>query len=104
MSGCAAKVFSDLYGKRIEPPRPCRRRAALGAIHCTYHLRSLGTVSSGEGGWCVWCLEPARRYIHGKGGASIDLCAKCSDDLVREIRRHVPLLRRPRRGKKGAGA
>lgn len=49
MSGCAAKIFSDLYGRRIDPPRPCHRDAAEGERHCRGHLRTLGTVASAEG-------------------------------------------------------
>ena len=94
MTDCAEKVFVDVNGHRIVPPRTCRHKAKPGEKFCGLHRASRGSVASSDGGFCVWCAEPARRYTSGAGNAAIDLCAKCSDSLAREIRRYVPADRR----------
>lgn len=61
---CHALVRFDINGSTVEHRR-CRRRAQAGG-YCNLpsHRDSAAVprVDSSDGGWCIWCGQPAKRY------------------------------------------
>jgi hypothetical protein len=88
---CAAWVRNGAWGPIA--PRPCARLAPLGERFCRthQHQRLRPFVSVTDGGWCVWCGEPARRYNCSKDErTSLSLCLLCARALVHAIREVRP--------------
>jgi hypothetical protein len=65
-------------------PRQCRHPAKKNGF-CALHAPDPNRpyVVAADGGWCVWCGEPARRYQRAVSGLSlaICLCARCGEAL-----------------------
>jgi hypothetical protein len=96
---CIALVRIDPNGKAIEPRR-CRVKAKQG-LFCGVHAGSFARiplVTSADGGWCIWCSQPARRYECSRAdrAVSLALCMPCGTGLYRELAHHLKKRRKKR--------
>jgi len=70
-------TYDGLTGKRI-PPRQCRLNAQAGSLYCWKHapLATRPVITVADGGWCIFCGQPAARYASDRPGeaVTIDLC------------------------------
>lgn len=86
---CQYLVAYDTNGRLYERPRPCKRAAAPSAIFCGRHAQIASkrpAVNVREGGFCVWCAEPARSFVDPVSGVTIALCRPHGLSLARAIR------------------
>lgn len=42
---CTEKVYVDVNGKPILPPRSCKHRAKVGGMFCGLHLKKRGSIT-----------------------------------------------------------
>jgi len=84
---CEAIVRWGSNGK-LARPRPCARNARGASPYCHVHARLAGKpkVESFDGGWCVWCVGPGRRYQTSGDGTPITLCNAHAVALANEIK------------------
>lgn len=70
---CVAMTRYDLDG--LCRPRRCRHRATKGNL-CGLHAKAAEKlrVESVDGGWCVWCGAPGRRYTRLVRGVPLAMC------------------------------
>jgi hypothetical protein len=95
---CRALIRFNMNGASAENQR-CRRKAqADGYCNLPAHRDSAKTprVESADGGWCIWCGEPGRRYTcpRAKLGVDLTLCVKCGQGLLRELRHQLTIIKR----------
>lgn len=71
----------------LEQPRRCLVNAKPGHRFCGIHrkLSQRAIVSSVDGGWCVWCARPGRRYESTNDQLPIALCDTCARALAERI-------------------
>lgn len=84
---CAELVAWDVTGKRVVPPRPCKRAAREGSRFCGRHQRTAAKyapIEVRDGGICVWCGEFGRSYV--SDGVVIALCAAHGKALARAVK------------------
>jgi hypothetical protein len=71
---------------RLKQRRRCVRPSTNGTRYCTIHQQTRSGVVAVEGGWCVWCGEPAVRFeLEGGAGPSVALCGRHARALAAEI-------------------
>lgn len=90
---CAALVRWDWNGPVA--PRPCRRDARSDSAFCGLHqvLAARPTVASSDGGWCIWCLAPGRKYECSRDpGRGIVFCDDCARAIARDVRTPRPAI------------
>jgi len=83
---CQHLVAHGAFG-RLTQPRPCRRAAAPGSPTCKLHqaiAAKIPRIDIYEGGYCIGCGMPGRRYI--VGGVTIALCIPHQKALERALR------------------
>lgn len=87
---CTAVVSWGALGPLPEPRR-CVQRAKPGDALCGLHAslqKRKGRVEASDGGVCIWCLKPGRRYRSSRSdGVAIPLCDACARQLAQAIPR-----------------
>ena len=74
-------------GRPIEPRR-CKHRPKVDSIYCGIHakLAARTKVTTADGGWCIWCTAPGKRYACSRDPhVTIDLCVSCGEALSRVL-------------------
>ncbi len=83
---CQHLVAHDSFG-RLRTPRACKRAAVSKSSFCGLHARITAKtphIDVFEGGYCIGCGMPGRRYI--VGGVTIALCVPHQNALERALR------------------
>lgn len=83
---CRYLSVYDSYGL-MKAPRPCKRAAAAGTDYCRRHGNMVARspqVEVRDGGFCVWCGEPARSYVVDR--VTVALCRSHGRAIARAIR------------------
>lgn len=94
---CHAVVHNDAHG-RLREPRRCRAKKKYGTF-CGPHAKAFSVVplvTSADGGWCIWCGQPARRYDCSRADVNVTLalCGACGTGLFRALQHHVKKTKR----------
>jgi hypothetical protein len=86
---CAAPIVKDQDGHPVAPGRTCARKALEGSLYCGLpahkRLAEGFDVETFEGGFCVWCGLPGRRYRPTSEGPAVALCARHGAALKRRL-------------------
>lgn len=71
----------------LAAPRPCKRPAMTSSPYCKLHTMIAAKtprVEIHDGGFCIGCAQPGRRYV--VGGVTITLCTAHQKALERAFR------------------
>lgn len=85
---CLALVkFGEMSVRLAQPRRRSRPGGADGlcGLHRSMAARAGLRVESRDGGFCVWCAQPGRRYVRVGERVEITLCGACGAALKKAL-------------------
>jgi hypothetical protein len=83
LARCSALISYGPDGASTEP-RQCRHGAKERGL-CGLHAGMAAPVHVSDGGWCVWCGGPGRRYVKPPAVVAIVLCGACRHVLAKTL-------------------